>query len=135
MKKFGRLFLAEPDGIRPRIHHAVGCGGPTEVGEQDQNQSQVLRVGTNATFPPFEMQESGEFLGFDMDLIRAIGEEQGFTVEIKHMDFKALIPALGNDKIHAAIAGMSITPRRLESVDFHRRLFRCRSYYCCSEYQ
>ena len=109
MKKLGRLFLS---GLMvfALVFTAVGCGGPTEVGEQDQNQSQVLRVGTNATFPPFEMQESGEFLGFDMDLIRAIGEEQGFTVEIKHMDFKALIPALDNNKIDAAIAGCPLNP-------------------------
>ena len=122
MKKFSRLFLAVLM-VFALIFTAVGCGGPTEVGEQDQNQSQVLRVGTNATFPPFEMQESGEFLGFDMDLIRAIGEEQGFTVEIKHMDFKALIPALDNNKIDAAIAGMSIKPDRLESVDFTEPYF------------
>jgi len=94
----------------------VGCGG-------GQAEKKVLRAGTNATFPPFEMQENHEFTGFDMDLIRAIGEEQGYQVEIKHMDFKALIPALGNDKIDVAIAGMSITPDRLKSVDFSEPYF------------
>jgi len=103
------------------VFTAVGCGGANESG--DQNQKPVLKVGTNATFPPFEMQENNEFVGFDMDLIRAIGEEMGYTVQINHMDFKALIPALGNNKIDAAIAGMSITPERLESVDFTEAYF------------
>jgi glutamine transport system substrate-binding protein len=111
MKRFGRLFLASLL-VFALVFTIVGCGGGGAT------EDKVLKVGTNATFPPFEMQEDNEFTGFDMDLIRAIGEAQGYTVEINHMDFKALIPALGNDKIHAAIAGMSITPLRLESVDF-----------------
>ncbi len=97
------------------VFTVVGCGGQVE--------DKVLRVGTNATFPPFEMQKDNEFTGFDMDLIRTIGEEQGYKVEINHMDFKALIPALGNNKIDAAIAGMSITPGRLETVDFTEAYF------------
>lgn len=115
MKKISRLFLASLM-VFALVFTAVGCGGPTKDNE-------VLRVGTNATFAPFEMQDSGDFVGFDMDLIRAIGEEQGFKVEINHMDFKALIPALDNDKIDAAIAGMSIKPDRLESVDFTEPYF------------
>lgn len=122
MKKFGRLLLA---GLMvfALVFTAVGCGGANVGGDQDQNQKPVLKVGTNATFAPFEMQENNEFVGFDMDLIRAIGEEQGYTVEITHMDFKALIPALNNGKIDAAIAGMSITPDRLQSVDFTEPYF------------
>lgn len=115
MKKISRLFLASLM-VFALVFTAVGCGGPTKDNE-------VLRVGTNATFAPFEMQDSGEFVGFDMDLIRAIGEEQGYKVEITHMDFKALIPALDNDKIDAAIAGMSIKPDRQKSVDFTEPYF------------
>lgn len=110
MKKFGRLFLASLL-VFALVFTLTGCGGGAA-------EEKVLRAGTNATFPPFEMQKEGEFTGFDMDLIRAIGEAQGYQVEIKHMDFKALIPALDNDKIDAAIAGMSIKPDRLKSVDF-----------------
>ncbi|MFW5986220.1 MAG: transporter substrate-binding domain-containing protein, partial [Halanaerobiales bacterium] len=42
-------------------------------------------VGTSAGFPPFEYVEDGEIVGFDIDLIRAIGESQGFEVEVKDM--------------------------------------------------
>ena len=110
MKKFGRLLLASLL-VFALVFTIVGCGGGAA-------KEKVLKVGTNATFPPFEMQENNEFTGFDMDLIRAIGEAQGYKVEIKHMDFKALIPALENNKIDVAIAGMSIKPDRLKSVDF-----------------
>ena len=115
MKKFGLLLLTTLRTVA-LVFSVAGCTG------QKQEQK-VLKVGTNATFPPFEMQENNEFTGFDMDLIRAIGEEQGYKVEINHMDFKALIPALGNKKIDAAIAGMSITEERLKSVDFTKAYF------------
>ncbi|MDD3852268.1 MAG: basic amino acid ABC transporter substrate-binding protein [Syntrophomonadaceae bacterium] len=117
MKKYGRLMIAVLLTVA-LVFSVAGCAGQTGDQNQAQQQQKVLKIGTNATFPPFEMQDNNEFTGFDMDLIRAIGEEQGYKVEINHMDFKALIPSLGNNKIDAAIAGMSITEERLESVDF-----------------
>jgi len=125
MKKFGLLLLTTLLTVA-LVFSVAGCAGQTGDKQEGQDQKQeqkVLKVGTNATFPPFEMQENNEFTGFDMDLIRAIGEEQGYKVVINHMDFKALIPALGNKKIDAAIAGMSITEERLKSVDFTKSYF------------
>lgn len=51
MKKYGRLLLA---GLMvfALVFTAVGCGGANESG--DQNQKPVLKVGTNATFPPLK---------------------------------------------------------------------------------
>ena len=53
----------------------------------------LLRVGTEPSFAPFEMQAEGseELTGFDMDLIRAIGKQLGYKVEISAMGFDALI--------------------------------------------
>lgn len=99
----------------------VGCGGKGADNSADKPKKIV--VGTNATFPPFESQEKGELVGFDIDLIKAIGEVQGYEVEVKHMGFEALIPAVQQGKIDAAIAGMSITPERQEVVDFTNPYF------------
>jgi glutamine transport system substrate-binding protein len=122
MRNFVKLMLAGLL-VLAMAFALVGCGGQADNEAQSDNgtatEVKKLVVGTNATFPPFEMQESsGELTGFDMELIRAIGEVQGYEVEIKHMDFKALVPSVQGGKIDAAIAGMSITPERLESVDF-----------------
>ncbi|ACL70626.1 basic amino acid ABC transporter substrate-binding protein [Halothermothrix orenii] len=75
-------------------------------------------VGTSADFPPFEYVEDGEFVGFDMDLIRAIAEVEGFEVEIRDMSFDSLIAALKSGNIDIAIAGMTITEKREKVVDF-----------------
>ncbi|MDD2586443.1 MAG: basic amino acid ABC transporter substrate-binding protein [Syntrophomonadaceae bacterium] len=122
MKRVIRVLLVSML-VMGLIFTAVGCGGGQSSDQTGDDQVQKIVVGTNAAFPPFESQDKGELIGFDMDLIRAIGEAQGIEVEIKHMDFKALVPAVQQGKIDAAIAGMSITPARLETVDF------CDSYF------
>ena len=53
-----------------------------------------------------------------MDLIRAIGKQLGYKVEISAMGFDALIPALQADNIDVALAGMSITEERKQQVIF-----------------
>ena len=81
----------------------------------------TYKVLTNATFPPFDTidEATGDIIGFDMDLIAAIGEDQGFKCEFVDMAFEALIPAIetGNGDIIAA--GMWCgDPERQEHVDF-----------------
>ncbi len=99
-----------------------GCGNKEP--QQQQAPEKVMKVVTEAGFAPFEFKEGNdEFTGFDMDLIRAIGEVQGYKVELAHMGFESLIPALQSNKADCAIAGMSITPERQESVDFSTPYF------------
>ncbi|PNR93971.1 basic amino acid ABC transporter substrate-binding protein [Petrotoga sp. 9PWA.NaAc.5.4] len=75
-------------------------------------------VGTEASFPPFEYVEKGEFLGFDIELIKEIGKIKGFDVEIRDMSFDSLIPALISGNIDIVVAGMTITEERARMVDF-----------------
>ncbi len=77
-----------------------------------------LIVGTNAAFPPFEyLGDDGTPDGFDVALIKAIGEKLGLEVEVQDMEFNSLVASVGN-KIDAAIAGMTVTEERLVEVDF-----------------
>lgn len=88
----------------------VGCGNKSNGGK--------LVVGTNAEFPPFEyLGDDGQPDGFDIALIKAIGEKIGMDVEIQNMEFASLVSSIGN-KIDVAIAGMTITEERKNTVDF-----------------
>ena len=88
----------------------------------------VLTVGTNAEFPPFEyVDDNGEPDGFDVALIKAIGEKLGVSVEVENMEFDSLVSSIGN-KIDVAIAGMTVTDERKNSVDFST------SYYDAVQY-
>lgn len=111
MKKILALALAVVT-----VLSLAACSG--SKGSDDMPTYKVL---TNATFPPFDTIDdaTGAVIGFDMDLIAAIGEDQGFKVEFVDMAFEALIPAIeaGNGDIIAA--GMwSGDPERAAKVDF-----------------
>lgn len=78
-----------------------------------------LIVGTSADYPPYEsVDEAGNFVGFDLDLIREVGKRMGVEVEIKDMAFDALIAAVQEKKVDVVIAAMQASPERLEKVDF-----------------
>ena len=88
----------------------------------------VLTIGTNAAFPPFEyIGDDGEPTGFDLALGEAIAEKLGLKAEVQDMEFGSLVAAIGS-KIDVAIAGMTITDERKESVDFSD------SYYDAVQY-
>ncbi len=88
----------------------------------------VLTVGTNAEFPPFEyVGDDGNPDGFDMALIKAVGEKIGVEVQIENMEFASLVSSIGN-KIDVAIAGMTVTEERQQTVDFSD------SYYDAVQY-
>ncbi|RAZ22952.1 basic amino acid ABC transporter substrate-binding protein [Campylobacter hyointestinalis subsp. lawsonii] len=79
----------------------------------------VLKVGTNAAYPPFEfIDEQNKIAGFDMDLIDALSKKVGFEYKIVNMSFDGLIPALKAGKIDAVAAAMSATPERIKAVSF-----------------
>lgn len=100
---------------------AVGCGGSDEpAADQDGQQAkEKYTAAFEPTFAPFEFtDENGEYTGFDVDLIKAIAEVQGFEVELQSLGFDGLIPAVQTGTIDIAISGMTIKPERQEQVDF-----------------
>lgn len=98
----------------------AGCGGGSKDDKAAaKDDKKVVTVGTNAVFEPFEYQnEAGEIVGFDIDLMKAIGEDQGFEVKVENMEFDALTGSILNGSIDVVAAGMSITPDRLEKLAF-----------------
>ena len=95
----------------------AGCGGEKKA---DNAGKEVVRVGAEMTFPPFEFQDekSKDYVGFDMDLARALAKEMGMELEIQSMGFDALIPALDSGTIDMIASGVSITPERQQKVAF-----------------
>jgi polar amino acid transport system substrate-binding protein len=76
-------------------------------------------VGTAADYPPFSYYTLDFKLdGFDVALIREIGERLGVDVEIKDMAFEGLGGALQLNQIDVAIAALSVTPEREAVIDF-----------------
>lgn len=81
----------------------------------------VWKAATDATFPPFESVDvhTGELIGFDMDLVRAIDEYlTDVKIEIVNVAWDGLIPGLLNGNYDFIAAAMTITPERAMAVDF-----------------
>ena len=95
-------------------------GSDTQQSETAENtEGGVLRMGTNATFPPYEyVDENNEVAGIDADIAAAIAEKLGMELEITDMAFDSLIPALQSDTIDIVLAGMTVDPERAEQVNF-----------------
>ena len=93
------------------------CGGSDDSGSGD---TVVYKVGTEPTFPPFDTTDDDQnIVGLDMDLIKAIGEDQGFEVKFENLSFDGLIPALKAGNIDIVAAGMNKDdPERQKEVDF-----------------
>jgi polar amino acid transport system substrate-binding protein len=78
----------------------------------------VIRVGTDATFQPFEYSENGKRTGFDIELIEAIAKQLNKTVEWIDIDFKGLVPGLIANRFDVAASAIYITEERRKVVDF-----------------
>jgi polar amino acid transport system substrate-binding protein len=79
-----------------------------------------LIVGTNVPWEPFEFYNitSGQYEGFDMDVIRGVAQSIGVDIEFRSMEFESLIGAVQTGQIDVAISSITIRPDRAESVDF-----------------
>ncbi len=85
----------------------------------------VLKVGSTPTGVPFTFMDTKTqtIQGAMVDLITAIGEDQGFKVQVEATPFAALIPSLTSKKIDIISAAMLITPARQEVIDFSNPVF------------
>jgi len=92
---------------------AVAGAGCTGTAEPD------YVVGIDAAYPPYSyIDKDGNAQGFDVDSMKWIAEKKGVEVTFLAVDWDAIIPTLQAEKIDMVYAGMTITPKRLEAVNF-----------------
>lgn len=105
----------------------AGCGNSAAKKEDTSvlasiKESGKLVVGLSADYAPYEFHviENGQdkIVGFDVSLAKEIADELDVELEIKEMDFDALITALPAGKVDMVISGMNPTEKRKKAVDF-----------------
>lgn len=78
-----------------------------------------LTIATSPDFPPFENLEGEEYVGFDIDLGKAIAEQLGLEAEFTTIQFDGIVPAIqAGGQADVGISGITVDPERAESVDF-----------------
>lgn len=117
----------------------AGCGNGTgdadtsadnsktvETSKKDKkdkkDSDEVLIMGTNATFQPFEYVDEngivGDFDGIDVAIALRIAENAGKTLEVADQDFNGLISSVSTGKVDMVLAGLTVTEERAKNVDF-----------------
>jgi polar amino acid transport system substrate-binding protein len=110
---------------------AVACGGggggssestestseSTEAGGGEEATT-PLSVGSDIPYPPFEQGKSGEYTGFDVELMEAIGEKIGRTPEFQDTSFETIFRDVAQGKFEAVISAATITEEREKEVAF-----------------
>ena len=90
----------------------------TSAGQKATPVKSKYVIASDSSFAPFVFQNSSnQYTGIDMDLIKAIAEDQGFEIEITNPGFDAAINAVQSGQADGMIAGMSVTDARKETFD------------------
>lgn len=88
--------------------------------------AQTVKVGSTPTGSPFTFLDTktNTIQGVMVDIVRAVGKEAGFEVQIEPMAFSALIGSLTSKRIDMISAAMFITPARQDVVAFSEPIYR-----------
>lgn len=109
----------------------AGCG-KTETeqkpaaGDSSTADGKTYVIYSDNSFAPFEYydSDSGVYVGVDMDLLKAIADDQKFQYEMRNEGFDASMGAVQSGQADGMIAGMSITDERKETYDFSDGYFK-----------
>ena len=108
----------------------AGCSSSDQSAAK-KDDKKVLRVGMECGYAPFNWTQptdangavkiagTAEYAyGYDVIMAKKLADAMGMQLEIHKIEWDGLAPAVNAGKIDAAIAGISITSKRKESVDF-----------------
>ena len=139
MKKITKVMAAVMAGAM-MVGSFAACSGNTDKDVQDQDllarikAAGVLKMSTNAQFPPFEsVGDNGQVAGVDVDIAQAIADKIGVKLEVKDGEFNAIISELQSGKSDIGAAGLTVTDERKEQVDFSNSYFTSIQYFIVKE--
>lgn len=94
--------------------------GAADTSLSDVEEAGVLVVGTEGTYRPFSYHEggSGELTGYDVEVIRAVGEQMGVEIEFQETQWDAIFAGLEAGRLNLIANQVSITPEREEAYTF-----------------
>lgn len=104
----------------------VGCSNSDETANTDTSWQDIQEkgyfvLGLDDAFPPMGFRgETGEIVGLDIDLAKAVAEKLGVEVKLQPVSWDGVIMELNNKNIDVIWNGLTITDERKEQIDFSR---------------
>ena len=122
---------AETESTAAETTQAAGSeaeSSEAEVSADNPFAGKTVKVGCSATFVPFESIEmaadgSKNYVGMNIDIVKAIVEKNGGSVEFVDMPFKSLMAAIQAGQIDFCSGGMAPTEEREQTLDFSEIFF------------
>lgn len=102
----------------------TACGGDSADSGTDSGLSLVsegtLSVCSDIPFAPFEYEENGAYIGFDIDLVREIATGMGLELEVQKQGFEAIQSgtAVSAGMCDLNASAITITPERAANLEF-----------------
>lgn len=96
----------------------AACSTPQEPADDPEAEAPTLTLATSADFPPYEYVDGDQYAGIDIEIAQAIADKLGYKLVVENMDFDSVITSVGSGKADMGMAGLTVTEKRLESVDF-----------------
>lgn len=91
----------------------------TKLTVESVQKAGKLVMGTSPDFPPFEsLDEKGDVVGIEVEILELICNELGVELEIKQMDFDSVLPGVQSGKFDVGVSGISVTPEREKNTLF-----------------
>ena len=106
---------------------ATGCSAKPVTVEEIQERGTLI-VATNAAFKPFEYMEGDKYVGVDIDIAQKLADKLGVELVIENMEFDAVVSSVSQGKADIALAGLTVTETRKQSVDFSDTYYRSTQY-------
>lgn len=111
MNKFTSFMLAA--AAMAFCVQGLFAGGGADSGEK------VYIFATDATWPPMEfVNDEGEIVGFDIDLMAAVAEASGFEYEVRNTAWDGIFAGLANGAYDGVLSSVTILDERKETMDF-----------------
>jgi His/Glu/Gln/Arg/opine family amino acid ABC transporter permease subunit len=97
----------------------TGCGGSDNRDQDPIKSAGVLRVGTEGVYSPFSYHDpaTGELVGYDVDVARAVGEKLGVEVEFVETPWDSMFAALEANRFDVVANEVTINPERQAKYD------------------
>jgi ABC-type amino acid transport substrate-binding protein len=102
----------------------AACAGTSDDWEGIQARG-TLRVGMDASFPPFEaVAADGSLMGLDVDLARELGRRLGLEIEfVANLPYDGLYDALAVGRVDVLISSLVVNPDRTDAVSYSTPYF------------
>ena len=95
----------------------TACGKSNESASKETEKNQVVAVGSDLTFPPYEFLQDGNPSGVSVEMMERIAALEGTKTNWVDTRWANLIPGLKGEKFDILFSSMYITKERLQQID------------------